>query len=89
MPEESQVDSKTIVKLNQKIDDLRCGIQAIIILIILIFAIQINQMLASPYSILYGWSPYLVSITVVCFIFAILQICRDDGQSSTESPKQT
>jgi len=80
---ERQIDSKTIEKLNKKIDDIKCSIQIIIILIILIVAIQISQILENPDFLLYGSTAMLVTITVVFLIFAAIAIiCTSDNQES-------
>ncbi|MCK4566528.1 MAG: hypothetical protein KAU48_04385 [Candidatus Thorarchaeota archaeon] len=89
MSDKSLVDSKNIVRLNKKIDEIQCVLQIIIVLIILIFVTQIFQIIESPDDPLYGWSSISIIIIAVFFLLgAICIICNNDNQKSIESPKQ-
>jgi len=75
--DESRVDTKTLARLNQKIDDLRCAVQLLIIFIMLIVVVLVAQTLDSPYSPFYGrgWSFFILLFTIV-FLPAIVFILR-------------
>ncbi|MGY5880987.1 MAG: hypothetical protein RTV31_12095 [Candidatus Thorarchaeota archaeon] len=86
MSESNQEDSKTIEKLNKKIDDVQCVVRTIIILIILIIVTQLSLILENPS---YGSSGLWISITVVFFILAAISIiCTSGNQKIIKSPKQ-
>jgi len=89
MSEESRIDTDAIVRMNQKIDDLRCAVQLLIVFIVLIIVVLMAQALANPYSPLYGWS-FLMILFAIVFLPAIIFILRThDNQKQIESFKQT
>ena len=71
MSEGNQEASRTIEKLNQKIDDVQCIVRTIIILIILIIVTQISIVLENPPA---GSSELWIFITVAFFILAAISI---------------
>jgi len=90
MSEESQEESESIAKLNQKIDDLRCAVQLLILFIIAsTIVVPVVLALANPYSPLSD-SLFLITLLAVVFIPAIIFILRPhDKQMQIESFKQT
>lgn len=71
MSEGNQEDSKTIEKLNQKIDDVQCIVRTVIILIILIIITQISIVLENPPT---GSSELWIFVTVVFLVLATISI---------------
>jgi hypothetical protein len=78
------------VKLNQKIDDLRCAVQLLILFIVSSIILSlIVQALTSPYSSNYGsfFFPILLAVVFIPAIFFILR--PHNNQRQIESFKQT
>jgi len=81
--ESNQEDSKTIEKLNRKIDDIQCVNKIIIVLIVLIIATQASQIIESPDFLSFNLSPILLLITAVFFILAaITMFCTSDNRKT-------
>jgi protein-S-isoprenylcysteine O-methyltransferase Ste14 len=84
--DENPVSPKYIVRLNNKIDDIRCAMQIFILIIILIFAIQILQITESRESLVYGWSTIIFFVIAAVLLIGVISIlCTNDNQNRIES----
>lgn len=88
MSEENRVNPESMVKLYERIDDLRCVVQIVIFLIIFIFVIQIIQILADPFSPLFGMLFYIIIVAVLFLSAAICFLRTDDKEKSVTVPTQ-
>jgi len=80
--DEIPVNPKDIVRLNNKINDIRCAMQIFILIIILVFTIQILQITESRDSLFYGWSTIIFfAIAAVLLIGVISILCTNDNQN--------
>ncbi len=82
MTDENLVNPKDIVRLNNKINDIRCAMQIFILIIIMIFAIQFLLITESRESLVYGWSTIIFfAIAAVLLIGVISILCTNDNQN--------
>jgi len=88
MSEENRATPESMVKLYQRIDDLRCVVQIVIFLIIFIFVIQIIQILADPYSPLFDMLFYIIIVAVLFLSAAICFLRTNDKEESVTIPTQ-
>ena len=82
MTNEIPVHPKDIIKLNNKIDDIKCGMQIFLILIILILAIQVITIIEDRDSLVYGWSTIIFFVIAAVLLIGVISIlCTNDNQN--------